>query len=77
MSTVTEIIEAVKRLDERQKGEFLQKLADVDFDDAWDRQIEADAESGALDKMYEHLTEGQAEKDARPLDDFLDDPKLS
>jgi hypothetical protein len=77
MSTVTEIIEAVKRLDERQKGEFLQKLADVDFDDAWDRQIEADAASGALDKMYEQLTGGDPEKDARPLDDFLDDPKLS
>jgi hypothetical protein len=77
MSTVTEIIEAVKRLDERQKGEFLQKLADVDFDDAWDRRIEADAASGALDKMYEQLTGGHLEKDARPLDDFLDDPKLS
>jgi hypothetical protein len=25
MSTVTEIIDAVKRLDERQKGEFLEK----------------------------------------------------
>ena len=77
MSTVTEIIEAVKRLDERQKGEFLQKLADVDFDDAWDRQIESDAASGALDKMYEQLTGGHREKNARPLDDFLDDPKLS
>jgi hypothetical protein len=77
MSTVTEIIEAVKRLDERQKGEFLQKLAEVDFDDAWDRQIEADAASGALDKMYEQLTGGHPGKDARPLDDFFDDPKLS
>lgn len=77
MSTVTEIIEAVKRLDERQKGEFLQKLADVDFDDAWDRQIEADAVSGALDKMYVQLTGGHREKHAKSLDDFLDDPKLS
>ena len=57
MSTVTEIIEAVKRLDERQKGEFLQKLADVDFDDAWDRQIEADAKAGKLDRFWQEALE--------------------
>jgi len=77
MSTVSEIIEAVKKLPERDKSEFLDCLAEVDFDDAWDRRIEADAASGALDKMYEQLTGGHLEKDARPLDDFLDDPKLS
>jgi hypothetical protein len=53
MSSVAEIIEAVKRLDEHQKGEFLQKLADVDFDDAWDRQIQADANAGRLDRFIE------------------------
>lgn len=37
MSTVTEIIEAVKQLDENAKGEFLEKLAEIDFEDAWDR----------------------------------------
>jgi hypothetical protein len=57
MSTVTEIIEAVKRLDEHQKGEFLQKLADVDFDDAWDRQIEADAKAGKLDRFWQEALE--------------------
>ncbi len=46
MSTVTEIIEAVKRLDERAKAEFMEKLAEIDFEDAWDRQIEADAKLG-------------------------------
>ena len=75
--SVSEIIDAVKRLDEREKGEFLEKLSDIDFDDAWDRQIEADAASGALDKMYEKLTGAEAEKDVRPLDDLIDDPKLS
>ena len=53
MSTVTEIIEAVKRLDERQKGEFLEKLAEVDFKDSWDRQIATDAGAGKLDRLAE------------------------
>ena len=51
MSTVAEIIEAVKQLDERQKGEFIAKLDEVDFDDAWDRQIEADAKAGKFDEL--------------------------
>jgi len=33
MSTVSEIIEAVKKLPERDKSEFLERLAEVDFDD--------------------------------------------
>ena len=75
--SVNEIIEAVKQLDEREKGEFLDRLHEVDFADAWDRQIEADAASGALDRMYEKLTGGQPVKDARPLDDLVNDPKFS
>ena len=53
MSTVAEIIEAVKQLDERQKGEFIEKLKEVDFDDAWDRQMKADAEAGKFDCLME------------------------
>jgi hypothetical protein len=53
MSSVAEIIEAVKQLDERQKGEFLEKLAEIDFEDAWDRQIETDAKAGRLDRFIE------------------------
>jgi hypothetical protein len=41
MSTVSEIIEAVKKLPERDKSEFLERLAEVDFDDAWDHQSRA------------------------------------
>ena len=52
MSTVSEIIEAVKKLPERDKSEFLERLAEVDFDDAWDRQIEADAKAGRLDHLW-------------------------
>ncbi len=35
MSTVVEIIEAVKQLSKEEKGEFLTRLAEVNFDDAW------------------------------------------
>ena len=54
MSTVNEIIEAVKKLPERDKSEFLERLTEVDFDDAWDRQIEADAK--AVPRMIPRLT---------------------
>jgi hypothetical protein len=49
MSTVTEIIEAVKGLGVEEKGEFLTRLSEVDFDGAWDLQISADAQAGRLD----------------------------
>ena len=57
MSTVGEIIEAVKKLPEREKSEFLERLVDVDFDDAWDRQIEADAKAGRLDPLWQEAME--------------------
>jgi hypothetical protein len=53
MSTVAEINEAVKKLDERQKGEFVARLAEVDFDEAWDRQMKADAAAGKFDRLME------------------------
>jgi hypothetical protein len=46
MSSVTEIIEAVKHLSEVEKGEFLERLRQIEFDDAWDRQMSADAAAG-------------------------------
>ena len=51
MSTVAEIIEAVKQLDERQKGEFIARLTEVDFDDARDAQIERDVAAGKFDAL--------------------------
>lgn len=49
MSTVAEIIDAVKHLNEVEKDEFLGKLREIEFEDAWDRQMEADAKAGSLD----------------------------
>lgn len=49
MSTVAEIITAVKHLNEEEKDEFLEKLREIEFEDGWDRQMEADAKAGKLD----------------------------
>jgi hypothetical protein len=59
VSTVNEIIEAVKKLPQRDKSEFLERLAEVDFDDAWDRQIEADAKAGRLDHLWKEAMEAE------------------
>jgi hypothetical protein len=70
---VSEIIEAVKRLDERQKSEFLEKLAEIDFDDAWDRQIEADAKAGRLDSIWKQALEEIKAGHVKPLDEVIGD----
>jgi hypothetical protein len=53
MSTVAEILAAVKQLPEEQKGELLERLREIDFEDAWDRQIEADSKAGRLDPLWQ------------------------
>ena len=67
MSTVAEIIEAVKHLDEREKGEFLEKLKEVDFDDAWDRQMKADAAAGKFDRLMEEAVREHRQGRKLPL----------
>jgi hypothetical protein len=50
----------------RRQHARLEKLADIDFDDAWDRQIEADAKAGRLDPLIkEAIGEHRAGK-SRP-----------
>ena len=73
VSSVMEIIEAVKRLDERQKSEFLEKLAEIDFEDAWDRQIEADAKAGRLDPLWQQALEDIKARRVKPLDEVIGD----
>jgi hypothetical protein len=67
MSTVAEIIEAVKKLPEREKSEFLERLAEIDFDDAWDHQIEADVKAGKLDRLAEEALEEFRAGKTRPF----------
>jgi hypothetical protein len=57
MSTVAEIIDAVKQLNEAEKDEFLDKLREIEFEDAWDRQMEADAKAGKLDFLVREADE--------------------
>lgn len=71
MSTITEIIEAVKKLPEDEKGEFLERLADIDFDDVWDRQIEADAKAGKLDRLWNRALMDIKAGRAKPLDEII------
>ena len=73
MSTVTEIIEAVKSLGVEEKGEFLTRLSEVDFDDAWDRQMTADAENGKLDILWQQALEDIKAGRTKPLDEVLND----
>ena len=49
MSTVAEIIDAVRHLSEAEKDDFLAELREVEFEDGWDRQMDADAAAGKLD----------------------------
>jgi hypothetical protein len=49
VSTVAEIIDAVRHLSETEMDEFLTRLREVEFDDAWERQMDADAAAGKLD----------------------------
>ena len=57
MSTVAEIIDAVKHLNEEEKDEFLEKLREIEFEDAWDRQMESDAKAGKLDFLVREADE--------------------
>jgi hypothetical protein len=72
MSTVAEIIEAVKKLNEREKGELLDRLAEVNFEDAWDLQIAADARAGRLDKTWAKSLKDIAARRIKPLDEIID-----
>ena len=70
---MSEIIEAAKKLPERDKSEFLERLTEVDFDYAWDRQIEADAKAGRLDHLWKEATEDIKAGRTEPLDEVLGD----
>ena len=69
--SVTELIEAVKDLSDTEKGEFLDRLSEIDFEDAWDRQIEADAKAGRLDFLWQQALEDIEAGRTKPLDEVL------
>lgn len=71
VSTVTEILEAVKQLPDEQKGEFLDRLREIDFEDAWDRRIEADAKAGRLDALWQEALKDIEAGRTKSLDEVI------
>lgn len=71
MSSVDEIEKAIAKLP---RGEFVQleRWFDAERNRKWDQQIEGDAQSGELRKLYERLQSENQEKSNVPLDEFLD-----
>ena len=71
MSSVEEIIEAVKALSEADKAQLLERLAEIDFDDSWDRQIEADAKAGRVNHLFARAEADIKAGRTKPLEEFL------
>jgi hypothetical protein len=72
MSTVAEIESAIKNL----KPPEIYKVGDlVDElrEELWDRQIDADAKAGRLDKLAEKALEDYRAGRCKPLDEILND----
>ncbi len=75
MSTLQEIEAAIERLSPAE----IDRLAawfEERFQSHWDRVLEADSASGRLDDAYDRLVKEDGDEEV-PLDDFLDDQKLS
>jgi hypothetical protein len=76
MSSVAEIEQAIAKLP---AGEFveLECWFDAERNRKWDRQIKQDAQSGKLRGLYERLQSENRGQPKVPLDEFLDNEKLS
>ena len=76
MSSVAEIEQAIAKLP---AGEFveLERWFDAERNRKWNRQIEEDARSGKLHELYEQLQSENQGQPSVPLDEFLDNEKLS
>ena len=71
MSSIDEIIEAIKNLSEKEKAVFLERLVEIDFDDEWDRQMEEDVKAGRLDRLFAKAEADIAAGRTKPLEEFL------
>jgi hypothetical protein len=76
MSTVQEIESAIERLPQREKLALVDRLRGRHAE-LWDRQIEADAQNGRLDALYARLVVENRSQPEIPLDEVLDNGKLS
>ncbi len=71
MNSVDEIINAVSNLSDEDKARFLERLAEIDFDDEWDGQIEADMKAGLLDDLIAQAEADIAAGRTKPLEEAL------
>lgn len=76
MSCVAEIEQAIARLSPEEFAE-LERWFDAERNRQWDRQIETDAGNGRLRAAYERLKLESQGQPSIPLDEFLDNEKLS
>lgn len=70
MSTVEEIEAAIAQLPEKQVRALTARLI-ARQEDAWDRQIEADAVSGRLDALWDEAKKEIEAAETESLDEFL------
>lgn len=76
MRTVQQIGAAIERLPDAEVLALVDRLRER-LAAAWDRQIEADAQNGRFDALYAQLTKEDDPTGQVPLEEVLDDPKLS
>ena len=73
MSTVKEIESAITQLEPKDVhavADWLQEYRE----ELWDRQIEADAKAGRLDKLADEAVEDYRAGRVKPLDEVIDQP---
>jgi len=75
MGSIAEIEQAIAKLS---PGEFVElgQWFDAERNRKWDRQIEADSASGALDFLLKEVDEDIAQGRTRPANELLDDPPV-
>ncbi len=75
MGSVAEIEQAIAKLSPREFAE-LGHWFDALRNREWDRQLEADSASGALDFLLKEVDEEIAQGKTRPADELLDDRQV-
>ena len=71
MSSVAEIEQAIAKLSSLEFVE-LERWLDQERNRQWDRQIEADSASGAMDALLREVEEDIAKGRTRPADELCD-----
>jgi len=70
--SVAEILQELPKLSVAERDEVRRTLAELE-DAAWDRQIEADANAGKLDKLWAEALDDIKGGRTKPLDEVIGD----